>query len=72
MRLTAIAFTMLMLTGCSVLKRPPTELPKGLTPILMDYRMVHLTDTLEGKEREYLERWLRESLIPYVSWLEAR
>ena len=44
----------------------------GLTPILMDYRMVRLAEELEGQQSEDLEGWLRESLIPYVSWLESR
>ena len=69
-RSVAILITM-MLTGCSAL-RPPSDRPMGLTPILMDYRMVRLAEELEGQQSEDLEGWLRESLIPYVSWLESR
>ena len=69
-RSVAILITM-MLTGCSALK-PPSDRPMGLTPILNDYRMVRLAEELEGQQSEDLEGWLRESLIPYVSWLESR
>ena len=71
MKRSVVLSMILMLTGCSAL-RPPSDRPMGLTPILMDYRMVRLAEELEGQQSEDLEGWLRDSLIPYVSWLEAR
>ena len=71
MKRSVAILTILTLTGCSAVK-PPSDRPMGLTPILMDYRMVRLAGELEGQQSEDLEGWLRESLIPYVSYLEAR
>jgi hypothetical protein len=61
---------LIALTGCSTSQRP-LMMNRGLNPILNDYRLIWLSENLEDKPRSYLQEWLVESLIPYVSALES-